>query len=391
MSRRRRRQRLFWLALVMALSLSLLSSCAGGKGPLLSLADGEHSISPNGDGPDDETIISYSLGADASLNVWLEDGVGGRWPLRTEARRSAGSYELSFDGSVAGNAGERQVLPAGDYRLIFEASGAGQQARQESRISIVSPDTALPTPSKVAAVPETISPYIPGLQPETSIGYSLPKEATVTLLVEAADGVRTRVSAPIKQPQGEHAIPWNGLLRNKMPADGSYKAIVQARDAAGNVSEGSTTVHVTGTEAPNATIVNVVFSPTNVIPGDIVTATITVRNTGKVPLRSHGPESGYVYTTHEVYSTIEGGKYLDKANYWRVGVDWMGGLGAEGARYPYRWSLGESLEPGEEVTVEGKIRILESGPILRFYAGLVHEKVQFKVDKVGEQMIRVSK
>jgi len=49
------------------------------------------------------------------------------------------------------------------------------------------------------------------------------------------------------------------------------------------------------------------------IAGGEISVTIKLKNTGNVPLRTQGPDSGYTYTTNDSYSSIEGGRYVDAA------------------------------------------------------------------------------
>ncbi len=372
--------------------LSLLAvGCAGGS-LIVAVAAAPARITPNGDRVDDAAAIAYTLARPAHVSIYLLDAGGQRYVVREAQPRPAGAYEATFDGTVA-VAGEaaRQVVPAGEYALVVEAvDGAGRREERRGSLVVADPDRTLPTLENVAADPAEISPYDPELAGTTRLSYRLAKEATVMLYVVEPDGRRSRLSEPLRRAPGEHSHTWDGRIRNKVPSAGDYKLIVQARDAAGNTVERSAQVRVSGTEEPDATIVRVSFSPQRITRGELVKVSITVKNTGNVTLRTHGPDSGYVYSTLDTYASVEGGRYVDKAHYWRVGVDWAGGLGAEGARYPYRWGLGKDLAPGEETTVEGYLRVLEDTPRLRLYAGLIHEKVKYHVDKVGQQLIEVS-
>ena len=376
-----------------ALLAGPLSACAGG--PLLtSLAATPARITPNGDRVDDSATIAYSLASRASVSIYLLGEDGQRHVLREGQPRPTGSYEASFAGAVQlpGEPAQRQVVPAGTYQVVVEAADdSGRREERRTTLTVADPDRSLPALDAVAALPGEISPYDPDLPAETRISYSLAEEAMVTLYVVEPDGRRSRLTEPARQAAGAHSQVWDGLIRNKVPRAGTYGVVVRAEDAAGNASERATAVTISGTEEPDASIVRVDFSPRKIISGGVIKVTITVRNTGTVTLRTHGPDPGYEYTTLDTFASVEGGRYADKPRLWRVGVDWAGGLGSEGARYPYRWGLGKDLAPGEEVTVEGYIRVLEEFPRLRMYAGLIHEKVGYHVDKVGQQIIEVSK
>ena len=367
----------------------LLAGC--GSGTLISATAGAPArITPNGDRIDDVATIAYTLARPAKVSVYLLDEGARRYTLRDNLARPAGDYELTFDGTVE-SGGQRLVVPAGQYKYVVEATDdAGQREERQGSLVVADADTTPPKIANVAANPTEISPYNPDLTSETFVSYRLAKRAWVTLYVVEPDGRRTRLSEPVLQEAGEHALRWDGLIRDKVPAAGTYTAVVQAKDDAGNTAEGSTQVTISGAEEPDATIVRVNFSPHQIVRGDVVKVEITVRNTGNVVLRTQGPDPGFTYTTKDTFASVEGGRYIDKANLWRVGVDWEGGLGAEGARYPYRWGLGKDLAPGEETTVVGYIRVLEDFPSLRLYAGLIHEKVKYQVDRVGQQLIEIS-
>ncbi|MHB1005274.1 MAG: hypothetical protein ACYC3S_06465 [Chloroflexota bacterium] len=379
---------------LLAFAALALSGCVGGEALLGGLSATPSRITPNGDRVDDTASIAYTLSRPARVSIHLVDERNQRYTLRQDEPRPAGAYTAEFDGSVALSGGEdlRQVAPAGQYAVVVSAvDEAGRREEQQGRLAIAEPDRALPTLTSVVADPANISPYDPVLQAETRVAYQVAKPATITLYVVDADGQRTRISEPVRREAGAFTEAWNGLVRDKVPKAGTYTCVVQAKDAAGNVVEKGTSVTVSGTEEPDASVTHVEFSPRQVMKGETVQVSITVRNTGNITLHSQGPAPGYVYTTRDTYASIEGGRYADKVHLWRVGVDWAGGLGAEGARYPYRWGFGKDLAPGEEVTVVGYIRILEDSPQMRFYAGLIHEKVKYQVDKVGQQIIEVSK
>lgn len=383
-------------ALLVPLALLLVAAglVACASSPLLTAVSVSPAvITPDGDRVDDVATIAYSVTRPSTVSIFIQGADGQRYTLRDGLERPPGAYEATFDGAVAtdedGQA--RQVLPAGEYTFVVEVTGAsGEQARREGTITIANPDRTQPVVENVAAHPTEISPYDPQLRPETRISYRLTKQATVTFYAIDPDGQRSRLSEPELVEAGEHSFTWDGLVRNKVPPEGDTTIVVEARDTAGNATAGQTTVKVSGTEEPDAVIVRTRFTPHAVMKGDVVKVEITVRNTGSVPLRTHGPEPGYTYTTLDTFASVENGRYADVDRLWRVGVDWAGGLGAEGARYPYRWGLGKDLAPGEETTVVGYIQILEDYPELRFYAGLIHEKVRYQVDKVGQQLIQVS-
>ncbi len=117
---------------------------------------------------------------------------------------------------------------------------------------------------------------------------------------------------------------------------------------------------------------------------------IGVRNIGETVLRTQGPDPGYAYNSYETFGSIADGAYIDRAGFWRVGIDWQGAPVTAGARYPYRWGFGHDLTPGEEVTVWGTIDILHKISKIWLYAGLVQEGHRHWDDGVGRALVEVS-
>ncbi|MBI2861925.1 MAG: hypothetical protein HYX89_03800 [Chloroflexi bacterium] len=180
------------------------------------------------------------------------------------------------------------------------------------------------------------------------------------------------------------------MVRDRTLPDGTYTLTLRAVDRVGNATEATTSVTLVGTQPPDAQITSVRFTPTQVIYGNVIKVEITVKNTGPTVLKTFGPEPGFTYTTRDTFASIAEGRYASQLNRWRVGVDWAGGLGPEGERYPYRWGLGHDLAPGEETTIVGYLRIMERYPEIWLYAGLVREGIGYHVNRVGQQLIKVS-
>ena len=103
----------------------------------------------------------------------------------------------------------------------------------------------------------------------------------------------------------------------------------------------------------------------NVVPlGSSTVFTVTVKNIGTVPIRTKGPEPGFVYSTSQNYSTVE---QFEEPGVWRLGVDSEGN--SIGRQYPYRWQLGASNEL-KHVTVDGKILSRHTANAILKQAGL---------------------
>ncbi|MHB1133319.1 MAG: flagellar hook assembly protein FlgD [Chloroflexota bacterium] len=376
----------------LAAVLLLLGACAAlpTRALLGDVAATPARLTPNGDGRDDIATIKYSVSRAAAVKITLLDAAGRAYLLQ-QSNRPAGSYEAVFDGGAATGESEmaRRALPAGEYTYLVEATAEGRREESRGQLQVADND---PTPlnlTDVRAAPQQVSPYDPQYAAQTRVSYRLNKAGTVTVYAVEPDGRRTRLGEPQQLAAGEHSHAWDGLIRNRVPAAGTYSLLVQARDAAGNVAEGAAPVQLAAVEEPDAAVLKVAFSPQKLAKGELLKVEITVKNTGKVPLRSQGPQPGYVYTTRDTFASVEGGRYAEASRLWRVGVDWSGSLGAEASRYPYRWGLGQDLAPGEQTTVVGYIRVLEDYPQMRLYGGLVFEQVKYQGDRLGQTVIEV--
>jgi hypothetical protein len=72
--------------------------------------------------------------------------------------------------------------------------------------------------------------------PTTRIGYELPRESWVTLVVYDVLGRRVATLVDRMQTAGYHDIEWHGTDRNGLPVtSGLYLGRFEARDAAGGV------------------------------------------------------------------------------------------------------------------------------------------------------------
>jgi hypothetical protein len=109
--------------------------------------------------------------------------------------------------------------------------------------------------------------------------------------------------------------------------------------------------------------------------GDAVKVEITVKNTGARTCAATVRNLATPTPTRDTFASVEGGRYADADRVWRVGVDWAGGLGAEGARYPYRWGPGQgpwlqARKPRWSATSKSSKTTLR----FRLYARPIHEK-----------------
>ncbi len=378
------------IATASALAILTLAGCGSANGRLLTDLRVSAPVVIPGTTGTPPINVSYTLSRPATMSAYLLGPTGEKLALRKdEVRPVAGEYTLSFNGAYAPNpeTSERRVLSAGSYKLVVEARDAKGNDQVSTEVRVQDPDTTSPTVENLTLFPDTLDANGDGVDDSMRATFRTTKLATVSLYLVSESGKRYILERQEREQPGEHSTTWDGQIANQLLPAGTYSFVVEAEDAAGNVSLASKPLKINSASMPDAHILSVNFEPTRVLLGGLIKVTIRVKNTGNTVLKSEGPDPGYVYDSQEGFSTIEGGTLRDKKGYWRVGVDWAGAPGASGARYPYRWGFGKDLRPGEEVTVTGYIRMSHQYPRIWLYAGLVQEQVRYWDHEVGTTVI----
>lgn len=390
-------------ALALVLLAALCIACAPGfisQPELLSNVRADPvQISPNGDGVADRTTILYELSQDATVTITLEDGSGRRFPFRQEEKRPAGAYAADFDGTYVPTAepNVRRVLPDGRYRFVIDAIAAGRSQTRQGEVLIKDGDATPLSVSNLIANPSAISPNSDGQDDDAVIGWDLSKPAEVTIFALDDQGQRTLILAPSKREAGPDSLTWNGRSTDQILADGLYQIVVQASDPAGNQADSRIAFRISGGGKARLDITKVVFTPTAMAVGGTLSVSITVKNTGEVPILSNCPKWGAAYTTNESYTKFtvdeEGARRpecFERSGAWRVGVGWD----QAPIQYPARWGLTEDLgplKPGDERTITGKIQILITRVSeVKFWAGVEQGGVGFPGGQRGITAIRIS-
>ena len=380
--------------------LSFLVGCSGG--PLLTdVTISPQTITPNADGLEDVTRISYHLNGSANLSIYFVDEGGSRYYFRDSRRRSEGDYQVDFGGVVDG-----AMLPDGSYTWVVEAiDDDGQSTSQEGPLIIRDSDTEKPELQGFTVYPQEFTPNQDGINDRVDVNYSLTKEADVSVYLEAPDG-QTRypiaeVERNIKPGEpGFHTYDYEGGvdLGADPPPDGIYTVYAEAVDKVGNRTVVTSSLTITEGGVPRADIVSAdvdFYNPetgTNVVPlGQTLAFTLTVENFGSVPIRTNGPTSGEHYRSNENFNTKS---FFQSSGTWRVGIDYEGN---PSYAYPYRWAIGnlDDLEqrvingnteyylmPGQRAVVTGSIQLVDvpaNRDTVNFWAGLIHEDVRIDV------------
>jgi hypothetical protein len=400
--------RLLYLLAAFALGLAALAGC--GAGTLLSdVALSAPTLRPTGNG--EYVDLSYRIGLPAKVSIYLQDAGGTRYTLRDGEARSPSSepYVLRFDGTAPTEDPvlKRRALPSGDYTFVVEATGAdGGQAAEQRPVAIDGADIQPPLLANLLVRPAAISPNADGVDDIAEITYGLPVSATVTIDISGPGCAPVPcpfITADEEAPELQRHT-WNGkTVDGTLLVDGVYTYTVRAADRYGNLVEQSGLVTIAGAGQPEVTILSSYMAPQALMRGNVLTVTMRVRNTGDVPIRTYGPPSGYEYSTDDVFSSIDSGRYAAKpGGFWRIGADWDANSGGAAKRYPYRWAITprppeqwkipgveDELKPGEEAEVVGHIRIDQPETKMGFYIGLIQDGVGFFQDRTGRTIIEV--
>ncbi|MHB8647844.1 MAG: N-acetylmuramoyl-L-alanine amidase [Thermomicrobiales bacterium] len=100
----------------------------------------------------------------------------------------------------------------------------------------------------------------------------------------------------------------------------------------------------------DATLSAVAWGPTNLFTRDLLTAQVTIKNTGSAPLIARDPPPNFVYTEGDTYLKrgfpgVKGGVRIA-----------MGPELLASSDPPYRWGIGRTLQPGESATISVAVR-----------------------------------
>jgi len=382
------------LSLVVAICLAaLLTGCS--QKPLLYDVHIEPAvISPNADGVADVARITYALGRHATVSLHFLDETGSEHVLRTDADRPRGTYEVLFSGVI-----ENRLLPDGHYTCVVQAAADnGERARVDVPLTL---QGGAPTQIEIHNLnvyPSTFTPNRDGISDRVTIAYYLTKEATdVEVYLVGNDGSKYPIPADKIRPMGqagnhEHDYEGGVDLGATPPPDGTYTVVVEAQDAVGtrDVARGQLTIENGG--VPRVEVVNraAQWSATVVPLGGTLTFTCTVRNIGKVGVRTKGPQPGTTYTTSENFNSQ--GMY-EEPGIFRLGLDYEGN--SSGRTYPFRWQLGRDdeltvvdgqkyLMPGQTAMIVGHIQIIDKPVKVApyYWLGLIHEQVWIVEDRV---------
>ncbi len=390
----------YFLFLLMLTAPLWLAGCGlGGDGNLLSEVKLDSpALVLDGKGGPKIINLSYRVGKQSQVSLSLSGPGGLNYELRQNEGRPPGDYSTQINGIIEQQVEglqQRRLLPDGVYQFILTAKNEGEQAREQGQFSISgNPSGGAPEVSGLSAFPPVISPNFDAVADEATLNWRTSRPTTVTVAISGKNGLNKTLTTLKNQPAQEDKIQFNGLdLQNKPLPDGIYSYIVTASDAYGQETRRAAQIEVKDGGVPQVRVTSVDITPAEIIKGNEVTVKVRVKNIGKVAVRSQGPDSGYSYSSQDVYSSVAvgGQKFDEQAGYWRIGVDFEANASAGAVRYPWRWGFGkEYLQPGEEAEIIGKIRIERPEQKIILYVGLIQEKISLQADRLRVTQVKIT-
>jgi hypothetical protein len=175
------------------------------------------SVSPNGDGVADTSIVTFGISTPATVEVGLFDATGEQVAvLANPVEQPAGAATVTLDASA---------VPDGAYTIVATAIGtSGEPVTRETDL-VVSRTVATP-----ALAPALVTPNGDGRDDTLSVSFALATPAAVTLRVlQGAAWVATPFSGALAA--GAQTLTWDGKRRSGTTPDGPYTAILDVTDA----------------------------------------------------------------------------------------------------------------------------------------------------------------
>lgn len=380
----------------------------GDSSLLRNTAVADTQITPNADGDSDVTTISYEISRNATVSIYFEDEAGERYYFRQEKPRGVGEYRVQFSGVVDGFMlpdesiqGEvlARLLPDGRYTWTIEATDRqGVVERSQGDLTIAEADPVLPEIRNFTMWPDSrvFSPNRDGIDDRAKPQFGLVKDVEeVRVFLVGADGEEYPISELERDVPanlaGYHVFDYDAGVDEGAPPppDGTYTVVALARDPEGQQVRVQDTLTIEFGGVPRADVFppptgdTLQFDATAVALCDTLTFTITIRNYGATPLRTSGPEPGFVYDSSWNYNSAH---WPTESGAFRVGIGFENAL----RDYPFRWAIGNTEElqkigdyyylmPGERAVVTGGIRIVDELGVRNpqpMWAGLIHEDVE---------------
>ncbi len=298
------------ISVLLPIACGMLLAGCGSRPLLYDVAVEPDAITPDQDGDADVARIRYAIGAPVTLTITFTGLDGQDHRFRDAKQRSPGTYEALFGGVVGG-----RMLPDGEYTVRIAAvprdEPAGAGVIEERKLVVRGGDTAPPELAGFTVQPTEFTPNQDGLGDRVAISYRLDEAADVRVWLETAAGeyvtdiLEEKESADYPGAPGAHVYDFDAGVDADAPPppDGEYVIVGQATDGAGNVSVQRLPLRISDGGQPKVALLgDVDWSDTFLPLGATLTFTVTVKNMGDTPIRTRGPEPGFVYDNDTTFN-----------------------------------------------------------------------------------------
>lgn len=196
-----------------------------------------------------------------------------------------------------------------------------------------------------------------------------PEATSVTLLVDPAQALRLLLAV-----QGDSIF----RLLLRAPGDSTVTELPPAFITDGVVN--MPPFELVGANLPigGLTITSSRFEQRSVPAGGVLDFEVTVRNVSDLVIAAGGgADPGYVYTGNESWEEVAGDAQPGSFSLALTSDT------VEQVTFPWRWDLGQDLEPGESVTFTGGVQVPNRSGLQRWWFGIMSEPGTVVEDGVG--------
>ncbi len=251
---------------------------------------------------------------------------------------------------------------------------------------------------EVLAVAQALSPEDPGIEQRDSGRTQAPSNP-------AGDPASTATAAeeqskPVARPQAKSvtlavtpeeaqrlllALQTAEGIRLALRAPGDTTIASLAPAEVGPLPIGDALSGIRFAQFPSELVItNVEFSQRVVNAGQVIEFKATVKNvSNRTIVSSKAAPPEFTYTEGTAYDTLG---FFPETGTYRIGLNVSGAFPTQ---FPYRWSLGRDLKPGESITVAGSVQLTNPTPATRYWLGVILEPDIVTQDGVGVADITV--
>jgi len=173
-------------------------------------------VTPNGDGQTDATVISYTLSAPATVTATLHAPDGGQLAVLFTQQRQPGKQSFRF--TAAG-------VPDGRYEIVLSATDG------KATVTAVVPVLVDRTVRRFAAAPAAVSPNGDGVLDSLTFNFDLTRAANVRLDIAQSGKTLASVYSADLNP-GAQTVGWSAAGMK----DGKYAGLLTATNDIGTVT-----------------------------------------------------------------------------------------------------------------------------------------------------------